>query len=523
MVAQASRLERRQAAASTAQRVVMGSAVLVSSRVVSSVANVIKAAGIAKLLTPAALGVFNLVNVVLTYGGLAQLGIRSAAMRELLILEGRGDLEASQAVHRTALNLNLLLLMVYVAGVAGMAYLWGDSAQVRMGLLVCVPLLFLVTLCQWYEVRALADKAFAVSGTSQVAQAVLGGALLLGGTYMWGLTGLLLGLLLAQGLTLVLIASSVRLPIGYGVTWREGLRLLRAAAPFFIGTIAFMLLRGVDNLLVIVLTTKAEWGLYSFALMICFYPVNIANDCSRVIYQFAQERVGPNQVAQLRNYVLAPTLVGAFMLPLLAGLAHYLLPPFVKAVFPMYVPAIGITDLLFIAVFFYVVSVFHGSSLTVLNREGTTAVLRFVAAAVAGVTGVVLLRAGWGLRGAALAASAGWAAYAVCVILISARLMRVRGGELVRYLALLGAPLGYWQMGVEVAGLIAPVDPSAARALVGAFAFLALYAPALVYLGLKLNLFAALAARSWASLVLPFDRRREAGAGRAKDFIITRW
>jgi O-antigen/teichoic acid export membrane protein len=491
-------------AGATAQRVLAGSATVLGSRGVTSAIAVLKGVGVAALVPPATLGVLNFVTTVVMYGGGAQLGIRSAAMRQMLVAEATGDHQTARAVQRAAVNLNVLLVGVCALAAAAAALVGNVSTEVRLGLFAAVPLLFLVTLCQWHEARAIADGSFGAFGGSQIAQAALGAAAVLGGTYLGGLPGLLIGVVVAQAATLALLAAVAPLTLRGGLTRAEATTLLRAGLPFFGGSLAFMLLRSGDNLLVLFFLGQTAWGLYSFALMITMVVVNVVNEVSRVITPSAQRAVADGDGRRLRPYVIPPSLLGAVGVPLLAGIAHHLLPAVVAAVFPRYAPAVALVDLLFVAVFFYVVTVFHGCALMALGREGSLVGLRLLSAAVMLSVGAALLRAGWDLSGVALAGAVGWAVNATPTIVMAARRMGLRGGAVGRYVVALVAPLGYGAAGIVVTALVRPDEPGLAAAAVGALLFAAWYAPSFLWLARSLNARDAMRRRSWASIVVPF-------------------
>lgn len=389
---------------------------LAVTRAISAVIAVARGLLTAKYLAPEAFGVFNLVNLLVSYGALSNLGLRPAAHREILYRHGKGDFSGKHAVQRTAITMTIALAGAFAAVTAGYG-LFVASGTLRLALLTGAVLVVLTSLHGWLEATAWMSQRFSLIGRLQIIAAVVGLVLIVAGAALFGVTGALLAILVTQ--LVVFVAASRAVSLGYvvGLDRHVMRRLWRTAVPMFLSALALQGMRNVDYLIVIGRLSREDWGYYAFAVLAVSFLVNAALDFGRSMYPEMQQRYGArDDIGDIELHV-------ADGLRLIAGLAAFIVGALMIGVhlpielwLPAYGPSIPVIRVLLFAFFFHAVCLPGDLLLTTLNRQYL--VLSFRAGLVAANVALawLLVGRGWGIVGVALASTGAWAVYAVAVL-----------------------------------------------------------------------------------------------------------
>jgi len=116
-----------------------------SSTILYQGSRFLTALGAAKILGPGVYGLWNMLNLILTYGRLAHLGVINAMNRDVPLFKGKRDFQRVEEIRRASLGFMSLSTIVATAGIAVSA-LFVKNSMLRSSLQV-MALLFFVPRC----------------------------------------------------------------------------------------------------------------------------------------------------------------------------------------------------------------------------------------------------------------------------------------------------------------------------------------------------------------------------------------
>lgn len=116
-----------------------------SSTILYQGSRFLTALGAAKILGPGIYGLWNMLNLILTYGRLAHLGVINAMNRDVPLFKGKRDFQKVEEIRRASLGFMSLSTIVATAGIAVSA-LFVENSMLRSSLQV-MTLLFFVPRC----------------------------------------------------------------------------------------------------------------------------------------------------------------------------------------------------------------------------------------------------------------------------------------------------------------------------------------------------------------------------------------
>lgn len=373
-------------------------------------------------LSPAEMGVWQGLKLVLSNGNYANLGISKGAAREFNIALGRGNAAEAQRGLNMALTVNtlssglfgLILLgggvwMAWHGGGAwGSAWAWGLMA---LGVMAVVQryVTFQVTLLR-------CKQEFLVTSQLSMVEAVLTASVATLGAWLWGLPGLYLATLAVLLASVAFIHLRGAIPLGWGWDLREIRRLTAIGCPILLAGVVSTLFRTLDRWMILGYLPDREFqlGCYSLALMVTGQLYGLGNILSIVVSPRLGEQFGHDgDRRQAAALTARSSELQAAVLALPAALAVVAVPPLLGTMLPDYRPGLAPMLWQIPGVVALVLALLPGQYLISVDRQ------KWSLAAVALATGIsagayhVALVSGHGLVGVAAASSLSYVVYLV--------------------------------------------------------------------------------------------------------------
>ena len=326
-----------------------------------------------RYLGPYLAGIWVALELLPTYvGTYGHLGTLTAAERELPFLLGaRRDAEFDR-LKDTLFWLTHGVGLVLALGLVAAAFIQRPRIyrQTFAGLLIYAPILWAQLAATYYVVVYRARKRFAALSLRQVPLNMSKAVLLVAGAYAFGLAGVLT-VELAGALALALVLhAGVREPFRRVFDTSLLPKLIADGAPIVAGVVAFEMLRGADQFVILSVMGPTLLGVYTLVWPVYSGLFYIPNVMSMVMYPRFQERYGATgDPRSLRRFVelqldlLAETL--------LAGIAVLLilLPPAIGRWFPLYVDAIPPLRVMLIGTYFLCLTPPAGQLLLTVRKQ----------------------------------------------------------------------------------------------------------------------------------------------------------
>lgn len=302
------------------------------------------------LLAPAVLGIWNYVGVIQGFLGTFDLGITAAASRELPMIRGTGDVEAETGSRSSAFWSRVAQGILLSAGTLIYLALFRNSIQHPVAFLVAALLVVISAINEALNIfHQGAQKYISLSRVlllTGIAQAL---AISLG-TYLAGLTGLMICAVLVQMLLAVMLFKSC-LESGLHILprwqWQIFKRQVGFGLPFRLVDYPQSVFTMLDLLFITWFMNVGALAIYTTARFMFNSAVEMQARMSNVIitrlYEIGVTQNGRRQMAtEIRDFLLLEYLL---LLPTVICLALYLGSFLISQFIPKYaesVPLLGI-------------------------------------------------------------------------------------------------------------------------------------------------------------------------------------
>lgn len=396
-----------------------------SSSLLARASRFIVATAAAYILGPSSWGGWMLLGLVVLYSEIISLGIVQGMGRELPFWKGCADARRVRKIRGASVG--FVLVSAFLSAVALPLLGWSvTTGDLRLMFLCVPPLLFGRQVHRFLEHFLMSDRQFVKVSCQRFVFALLLPAIALPLTVRYELPGLIIG----QGLTLLVVSSLMVWILGNTLTItldvKETCRLIRVGLPIAIGHLLQNVITTVDRWIIGVHFGKETLGHY----WLCATAVEGMSLLPRLfgqqVYPRMTERFGRTaRYASLRGLMLRQSIISAAAaIPIALGIC-WLLPLYIRAFLPEYVPGIPAMRIMLIGLVFYSLS---GISTVFLITVGKQVYYMFVQAGVVVVNlglNLLFVSLGWGMEGVALGSALAYVVF--CLTLATIAIVVARG------------------------------------------------------------------------------------------------
>lgn len=379
-------------------------------------------AALAAWLGPGDFGVWSSFQLVIRYADNSHFGFRHALNRDYPIAQGRGDDAEARDIERVTFAWISALGLATGLGilVAGLGF-FGNNQTFSGGLAVVSFVVVIRQLGSYFLTQLRVRKDFARVSVILVVLELLIVACIAAFLPTLGI----LGGLAALGIPYVAVVAYLwrRHPPSLGDVVPTLLRETRRAKYLFavgfpilvFGYLSLILLT-LDRWVVLWLLETTDFGIYSFAALFVAFFGMISSVMGYVMLPSIGEEFGAGRAEALRKILVNSSYLAVFMAAPLSALGAAVLPLVVVALFPDYLSAVLVAQLLLGAAVFSIVSSVAGQFLIVSGKYKAIGAIQ---------TGMILLKfglvylavqSGYGLLGAAAASVIAFSAYGLTVL-----------------------------------------------------------------------------------------------------------
>lgn len=357
-----------------------------------------------KFLNPEMYGLWNLLNILVTFSSHTHLGSRSALRYRIPQLEAQNDTGRLQEIKGAVFYGSLYLNLGFAALVVIYACKPGLAIELRLGLLITAAVVILTGLYEYQISLLKGSQNFRLVSAINYVRATATFVFSLVLIYFFGIYGALGGVLLALLTGLVFLArqpsGAPAAPCHWPIFWDA----VRQGLPIILFNLVAVLLRTVDKLVISLLLGNQQLGYYGIATMVLGSLLNIPGVSREVIEPRLLQGLDQTSAASnFSEYFLKPSLATAYLMPLLLGPVVFLLPVVIPALLPQYTAGIQPAQIMVLGAYFLALS-YPGRGLIVAYNWLWPAAWRMATAvAVNLVLSVMLVKAGYGINGVAAA------------------------------------------------------------------------------------------------------------------------
>lgn len=365
---------------------------------------------IARLLGLDGYGTFNIINMILAYTAYIQLGLKNAQSLLVPVALGKGNQKEAQHITEAIFTFEVLLTALVIVGL-WMLYASGYTFRNTLTLYLLLALsatIFLGRIDELLDSYLLAYGQFKCLAGLRFFSAFFN--LLFGVPFLlaYGLLGLVFSWFLTYLLldSYVFLSYRIRFRARWG--WKKTVECIKVGFPIHVNNLVGGNLWMLEKTLVALLLDKTDLGLYSFALLV-FTPANlIPSSFNKIISRRMAEyrgRYGIDTGQYMKPFFGLPLVGYLFLSVILIATAYYFYVVLVMHWFPSFQPSTTVLQILIFGYPFFQLRVFAGATLTVTNRSLDFFMCQMVAFGINIVADYALIKAGYGIYGAAAGSS----------------------------------------------------------------------------------------------------------------------
>ena len=437
---------------------------------------------------PTGRGLMRLADLFNKYLSNAHLGAMHGLSKQLPLALGRRD--EAEAQRLEDIGTTAVLSLGFVGSMLMLLWaLWGPGMldDTRRVLAIGAGLVWCGHAFNVYRIILRAWGTYSVLALASLVTTLSEFALVIGGAYLRGVQGAMLGWLGANLLQLLYLHFASHLRVRPRWDWAVVWYLIRAGLPLAALILADVLLRTVDGVVLVKYRSAYVFGLYSVAMQISGYVYKIPEAAGFVLMPRIWEKYGAQDDPRgLRDAVLHPTLAAATIMPVISGLLFILTPYLIKAVVPRFAPGAYAAQVLAMGGAFLALPLAANGLLIAMNRELLVTLTKLLGAAVIAAGSLWLVRHGGSLSQVAMVAVVGYALASVLALAAALSHYHPRRLHLLAELAVCHLPFIWAILAIRGAGLgalllLGPVPAAWANVVVRMGLFVLLCTPILWY------------------------------------------
>lgn len=442
---------------------------------------------IMRLIGPRGRGIQRLAGLYKGYLSNLAIGWRHGVSKELPLAIGAEDPERVARVEDAGYaSVGAVTLLAGLGMIVYAAVFCGGGWETRVAIALGGLLLAAEDMTQLYWVVLRSWGAFGTLAVAELVRTVAQFALMCGGAWLLGVTGVMLGWVAAGVALLLFLDRASRIRVSLRIEMEDVWRVLLIGLPVALVSFSDVLLRSIDGTVLVHFYGEEQFGLYSVAMQMATYLFAIPQAAGFVIWPKVLEAYGAEDADERRRRrVLLPTIAMAAAMPVIGGMAVLALPWGIDLVVPRFAPSVPAAQVLSMGATFLALPLATNAALVADDREPAVIVTKLVGAAVAGAGTWYLVTHAGSMESVAACACVGFAIAAVLSLAILLRDFVESRRRLTVEVALALTPTA-WAVGAlwaaaraaNALGLI-PHEPAGAAASI--VVFLVASAPLLVY------------------------------------------
>jgi O-antigen/teichoic acid export membrane protein len=313
---------------------------------------------IARVLDPSDYGLWMTLLLIVSYSSIASLGTVETLLKQLPYYMGRGDLNRAREVEGAVLG--SLFISVFILIFTGGTFHLFVRVESFSSVLPLVYLMIMTAslslFSAYYYHRFIAHQNFKIVSALETIRSILSIVLLISCSWLWKLTGTVIGFLICELMLLVLSFNLSRSRFGkVKVSFKLNLlwEMVKIGFPITMVFWFFMLQTSIDRIISISMLGKTATGYYGLGVSIVSMVILIPMTVGRVLYPKINEWVGKSvSLTDMSLIVVKPTLGLSIGIPLVLGTMIFVMPALYYQIFPKYIDGLSSAQILILGSFF---------------------------------------------------------------------------------------------------------------------------------------------------------------------------
>ena len=404
-----------------------------------------------RMLNPELYGIWIGLNILLSYGGFANLGLEYVFQIRYPYYQGKEDRDKCASIADTVYSAWTLATVVYVIGILIYVLLFPQPSQIILWGLLAIAVLIVLEQQIAFQNRWITagEKNFALSGYISILRNAASFFIVVPLVYFFSVEGLMTGSVLVSAI--VLLTWNIK--TSFKFNWKPSFSTLKEMTligiPGFLISTVNSFMKTADRLLVVTLLGAVSLGYYGIVAMGGSFLYMILAQAGGVMVPHMVEHMGKNNdcAQSLEKYLIRPTLIFSYASSIFLVICFFAIPLFVELLLPKYLPGLD-AFYAFLPGFFPLSVMLAANNILYLvliprNQQRYIVYLQMAAAVIQIGLTVLFINLKWGIVGVALAVTMASAFWGFSMLFLSVKYVLPENNKRLSFAAAVFKPFLY--------------------------------------------------------------------------------
>jgi len=387
------------------------------------------------LFNPAQLGVWNFMNLILSYSPHAQLGLIHGLNKGIPLNKGNGNLKEEANIRNSVYWLNIFLSIIAFLIVFIFSFFSKEVYKTPLKILSFI--IFIQMLYYYYFSLLRANSSFRIVSNGILLTSISSTFLVVIFAYLFPnpIIGGLIGLGLSTLFVLLYWQAKSTFFFPLEINWQSIRKCFYMGIPILSIGILDSITVSIDRMFIAMYMNETELGYYALGIMISGILSIIPGSIASVLYTTMLERFSVRQDPKdVKSLLIGPIRAIWALMLIITSIIIILLPLLIHFFVPKYSEAITVVQMLIFGSFFMSSSHLPGQFLIAVNKQRLIIILQISICIIVLLIDILIINLGFGLKGVALATIIGYLAYGLGYTYIALSLVIENRKNLFKYL-----------------------------------------------------------------------------------------
>jgi len=458
-----------------------------------------------RLLGPLSYGWLNIFTLIERYAGYTDLGLINAMDKEVPLHRGRKDEISEREIENNVFSFILISSLFIALAVFIYSLVFKRELFPNFSLTLKIFAIFLILyrLSTFFSIFLRTHRKFKLLSQLNVLRGAVALVFIIFLVKKFLLAGIFAAEIFALIIFLFLCIKGFSHPFFLNFSFSRIKRLIAVGFPLLLVSLVAITLRNLDRLMIITLLKEPVFlGYYSVGLLFSNTIVQIPDSVSVILFPRLLEDFGSSSdISKIKKYVEEPTIILAYLMGIVIGLAVIISPLFLKYILPQYQP--GLVPLRIVCAGAFFMSLVNMSShfLIAINKQHRLLIIGGLSILFGAFLSFIFIKLGMGLIGIALATALVYFIYNSIVVSYACRHFQKRRRDTLSFFMKIYFPFLYFIPWViilhRVGHLTGPWTIDFLITIARMAGLILVSVPFLIYLEKKYSLFKGLRRAIW--------------------------
>lgn len=389
-----------------------------SSTVVFQVVRVIVELIVANTVGPTLWGYWYLLNLIIAYRGVANLGIDNGMNREVPFLKGKGDKKKEILVQNSSFTFTIISSLIVSCALLFIG-IYFNKNEWASPILLLIPLFWANQFYYLFSMSLKANGLFNLLSKMQLYYAIFHLLITVPLAYKFKLNGFIVGYSIS--LFIALIFVYYKSPIKYRIYLKldYSKNLIRIGFPIMAVGVAYTLFNTLDRWIIGLMLDSTQLGYYSLSIIIFGSMILLPKIISQQIYPRMAYDWGKYRSAMgLEKWAKKQTLYTSYIVYVLVPISIIFIPFLIDFLLPEYREGILSVKIIMFAALFLPFSAGWGNVLNIINKQAYYLIVIIISILINLILNYYFVINGYGIEGVALSTVLSFGLYCVLIMLI---------------------------------------------------------------------------------------------------------